>query len=210
MKALTLPPRVRSGDAVALVSPSWFAAGAFPHRVERGQPLERARRSPRLRLDPCSPQDLPGIVRHHGPALRATAARRNRHVLRSSVGHQPRRVPRGVRPDRSGDASSLVRRCATSVRSCGRMDRRVPRLRHQGRSEQTSGAATRRWVGLAAPGHGHGSDPGRGASSHCAGTSRDRRNGPIPTAVCCCSNRRKRRRHRRQSPPISPICDASG
>lgn len=34
---LTLPPRVASGDTVALVSPSWFAAGAFPHRVERGR-----------------------------------------------------------------------------------------------------------------------------------------------------------------------------
>jgi muramoyltetrapeptide carboxypeptidase LdcA involved in peptidoglycan recycling len=32
-----LPPRVRPGDAVALVSPSWFAAGAYPHRVERGR-----------------------------------------------------------------------------------------------------------------------------------------------------------------------------
>jgi muramoyltetrapeptide carboxypeptidase LdcA involved in peptidoglycan recycling len=28
---------VRTGDAVALVSPSWFGAGAFPHRVERGR-----------------------------------------------------------------------------------------------------------------------------------------------------------------------------
>ena len=28
---------MRAGDAVALVSPSWFAAGAFPHRVERGR-----------------------------------------------------------------------------------------------------------------------------------------------------------------------------
>jgi muramoyltetrapeptide carboxypeptidase len=37
VKRLTLPPRVRSGDSVALVSPSWFAAGAFPHRVERGR-----------------------------------------------------------------------------------------------------------------------------------------------------------------------------
>jgi muramoyltetrapeptide carboxypeptidase len=34
---LTRPRRVRPGDAVALVSPSWFAAGAFPHRVERGR-----------------------------------------------------------------------------------------------------------------------------------------------------------------------------
>jgi muramoyltetrapeptide carboxypeptidase LdcA involved in peptidoglycan recycling len=34
---LTLPPRVNAGDSVALVSPSWFAAGAFPHRVERGR-----------------------------------------------------------------------------------------------------------------------------------------------------------------------------
>jgi muramoyltetrapeptide carboxypeptidase len=34
---LTLPPRVLPGDSVALVSPSWFAAGAFPHRVERGR-----------------------------------------------------------------------------------------------------------------------------------------------------------------------------
>ncbi len=37
MRPLTLPPRVRPGDSVALVSPSWFAAGAFPHRVERGR-----------------------------------------------------------------------------------------------------------------------------------------------------------------------------
>ena len=37
MQALTLPPRVKVGDAVALVSPSWFGAGAFPHRVERGR-----------------------------------------------------------------------------------------------------------------------------------------------------------------------------
>jgi muramoyltetrapeptide carboxypeptidase len=34
---LTLPPQVKPGDSVALVSPSWFAAGAFPHRVERGR-----------------------------------------------------------------------------------------------------------------------------------------------------------------------------
>lgn len=37
MKELALPPRVRPGDAVALVSPSWFGAGAFPHRVGRGR-----------------------------------------------------------------------------------------------------------------------------------------------------------------------------
>jgi muramoyltetrapeptide carboxypeptidase len=37
MSPLTLPPRVKPGDSVALVSPSWFAAGAFPHRVERGR-----------------------------------------------------------------------------------------------------------------------------------------------------------------------------
>jgi muramoyltetrapeptide carboxypeptidase len=37
MQALTLPPRVKVGDAVALVSPSWFGAGAFPHRVDRGR-----------------------------------------------------------------------------------------------------------------------------------------------------------------------------
>jgi len=34
---LALPRRARPGDSVALVSPSWFAAGAFPHRVERGR-----------------------------------------------------------------------------------------------------------------------------------------------------------------------------
>jgi muramoyltetrapeptide carboxypeptidase LdcA involved in peptidoglycan recycling len=28
---------VRAGDGVALVSPSWFGAGLFPHRVERGR-----------------------------------------------------------------------------------------------------------------------------------------------------------------------------
>jgi muramoyltetrapeptide carboxypeptidase len=37
VQPLTLPPRVRPGDGVALVSPSWFAAGAFPHRVDRGR-----------------------------------------------------------------------------------------------------------------------------------------------------------------------------
>ena len=37
MRALTLPPRVKVGDAVALVSPAWFGAGAFPHRVDRGR-----------------------------------------------------------------------------------------------------------------------------------------------------------------------------
>jgi len=37
MTTLAVPRRVRPGDAVALVSPSWFAAGEFPHRVERGR-----------------------------------------------------------------------------------------------------------------------------------------------------------------------------
>ncbi|MEO7372173.1 MAG: S66 peptidase family protein [Ilumatobacteraceae bacterium] len=37
MTPLTLPPRARAGGSVALVSPSWFAASAFPHRVERGR-----------------------------------------------------------------------------------------------------------------------------------------------------------------------------
>ncbi|MEY2401489.1 MAG: muramoyltetrapeptide carboxypeptidase [Ilumatobacteraceae bacterium] len=37
MTTLTLPPRVKPDDSVALVSPSWFAAGAFPHRVARGR-----------------------------------------------------------------------------------------------------------------------------------------------------------------------------
>src|SRR3954465_2974745 len=37
MTTLAVPRRVRPGDGVALVSPSWFAAGAFPHRVERGR-----------------------------------------------------------------------------------------------------------------------------------------------------------------------------
>lgn len=37
MNPLALPPRVQPGDSVALVSPSWFAAGAFPHRVDRGR-----------------------------------------------------------------------------------------------------------------------------------------------------------------------------
>ena len=37
MKELALPRRVGPGDAVALVSPSWFGAGAFPHRVDRGR-----------------------------------------------------------------------------------------------------------------------------------------------------------------------------
>ncbi|MBN1484334.1 MAG: LD-carboxypeptidase [Chloroflexia bacterium] len=30
------PPRLRPGDTVGLVSPSWGGAGAFPHRLERG------------------------------------------------------------------------------------------------------------------------------------------------------------------------------
>jgi len=34
---LAQPRRVRAGDSVALVSPSWFGAGAFPHRVDRGR-----------------------------------------------------------------------------------------------------------------------------------------------------------------------------
>ncbi|MBM3674401.1 MAG: LD-carboxypeptidase [Actinobacteria bacterium] len=34
---LQLPPRVRHGDTVAIVSPSWHAAGSFSHRVERGR-----------------------------------------------------------------------------------------------------------------------------------------------------------------------------
>ncbi|HZX56645.1 MAG TPA: S66 peptidase family protein [Ilumatobacteraceae bacterium] len=37
MTTLALPKRVQPGDGVALVSPSWFGAGAFPHRVERGR-----------------------------------------------------------------------------------------------------------------------------------------------------------------------------
>lgn len=37
MNSLALPARVKSGDCVALVSPSWFAAGLFPHRVDRGR-----------------------------------------------------------------------------------------------------------------------------------------------------------------------------
>ena len=30
------PPRLRTGDTVGIVSPSWGGAGMFPHRVERG------------------------------------------------------------------------------------------------------------------------------------------------------------------------------
>src|SRR5512135_1254374 len=30
------PPRLRPGDTVAIVSPSWGGAGLFPHRVELG------------------------------------------------------------------------------------------------------------------------------------------------------------------------------
>ena len=36
MRALTRPPRVRAGDTVAIVSPSFGAVGTWPHRVERG------------------------------------------------------------------------------------------------------------------------------------------------------------------------------
>ena len=36
MRALRRPPRVRPGDTVAIVSPSFGAVGAWPHRVERG------------------------------------------------------------------------------------------------------------------------------------------------------------------------------
>jgi muramoyltetrapeptide carboxypeptidase len=36
-KALVRPPRVRPGDTVAVVSPSFGAVGAFPHRVERAR-----------------------------------------------------------------------------------------------------------------------------------------------------------------------------
>ena len=34
--AAVSPPRVQVGDAVAIVSPSWGAVGAWPHRAERG------------------------------------------------------------------------------------------------------------------------------------------------------------------------------
>jgi muramoyltetrapeptide carboxypeptidase len=30
------PPRLRTGDTIGIISPSWGGAGAFPHRVERG------------------------------------------------------------------------------------------------------------------------------------------------------------------------------
>ncbi len=36
MRRLTKPPRVRAGDTVAIVSPSFGAVGVWPHRVERG------------------------------------------------------------------------------------------------------------------------------------------------------------------------------
>lgn len=36
MLPLTKPPRVRAGDTVAIISPSFGAVGPWPHRVERG------------------------------------------------------------------------------------------------------------------------------------------------------------------------------
>jgi muramoyltetrapeptide carboxypeptidase len=36
VRALAKPPRVRSGDTVAIVSPSFGAVGRWPHRAERG------------------------------------------------------------------------------------------------------------------------------------------------------------------------------
>jgi muramoyltetrapeptide carboxypeptidase LdcA involved in peptidoglycan recycling len=36
MVQMIKPPRLQPGDTVAVVSPSWGGAGAFPHRVERG------------------------------------------------------------------------------------------------------------------------------------------------------------------------------
>lgn len=30
------PPRLKFGDAIGIVSPSWGGAGAFPHRVAQG------------------------------------------------------------------------------------------------------------------------------------------------------------------------------
>ncbi len=32
----TKPPKLRRGDCIGVVSPSWGGAGLFPHRVERG------------------------------------------------------------------------------------------------------------------------------------------------------------------------------
>ena len=32
----TKPPRLRPGDTIGIVSPSWGGAAIFPHRVERG------------------------------------------------------------------------------------------------------------------------------------------------------------------------------
>jgi muramoyltetrapeptide carboxypeptidase len=37
MQALAKPPRIRRGDTVAIVSPSFGAVGAWPHRVDRGR-----------------------------------------------------------------------------------------------------------------------------------------------------------------------------
>jgi muramoyltetrapeptide carboxypeptidase len=34
--ALIKPPRLKPGDTIGIVSPSWGGAGAFPHRVEQG------------------------------------------------------------------------------------------------------------------------------------------------------------------------------
>ena len=33
---MTKPPRLRPGDAVGIISPSWGGGAAFPHRIERG------------------------------------------------------------------------------------------------------------------------------------------------------------------------------
>jgi muramoyltetrapeptide carboxypeptidase LdcA involved in peptidoglycan recycling len=39
---MILPPLLRPGDTIGIVSPAWGGAGAFPHRLERGiQQLER-------------------------------------------------------------------------------------------------------------------------------------------------------------------------
>ena len=63
---LTLPPRVTTGDSVALVSPSWFGAGAFPHRVDRGRVyleslglhlLDYATKADLTRARKCQPGD---------------------------------------------------------------------------------------------------------------------------------------------------------
>ncbi len=67
MELLTKPPRVRRGDTVAIVSPSFGAVGAWPHRAERGTAyLESLGLSVRL---------MPNAARNEGWASASPEAR---------------------------------------------------------------------------------------------------------------------------------------